>query len=74
MADQEFRVTWEIDILASSHKQAALQALKIQRDPESTETVFKVAKWSGRMMAKTMPIVTFTQEQEIDLSKNEEGE
>jgi hypothetical protein len=71
MADQEFRVTWEIDIIAGSHRQAALMAQKIQRDPESTGTVFKVAKWSGRMMAKTMPIATFTQEQEIDLGKEE---
>ena len=36
------RVKWEIDIDARTAKAAARQALKIQRDPESTATVFEV--------------------------------
>ena len=39
-----YRVTWEIDVDASSAKKAAEDALKIQRDPESTATVFMVGK------------------------------
>lgn len=36
----EYRVVWEIDIEADTPKEAAKKALKIQRDPESTATVF----------------------------------
>lgn len=39
---KEFLVTWEIHILAASHREAAEQALKIQRDPNSIATVFVV--------------------------------
>jgi hypothetical protein len=67
----EFRVTWMIDVTADSHEEAAKIAQAIQRDRNSTALVFKVSKWSGRMMAKTMPIATFTQEQEIDLGKED---
>jgi hypothetical protein len=38
----EYTVTWVIEIEAESHEAAARQALAIQRDPESTATVFKV--------------------------------
>ncbi len=38
----EYRVAWEIDIYATSHREAAQQAWEIQRDPESTATVFDV--------------------------------
>lgn len=37
-----YRVTWEIDIEAGSPQQAAKQALAIQRDPQSTATMFKI--------------------------------
>ena len=37
-----FRVSWHIDIEAGTPKQAAQQALDIQRDPKSTATVFDV--------------------------------
>jgi hypothetical protein len=40
MAD--YRVAWEIDVEAESPRQAAEEALKIQREPQSTTTVFKV--------------------------------
>ena len=36
------RVKWEIDIDARTAKEAARQALRIQRDLESTATVFEV--------------------------------
>ena len=40
MAD--FRVAWEIDVEAETPRQAAEEALKIQRDPDSVATVFEV--------------------------------
>jgi len=43
---QNFRVVWEIDIEEESARDAAEEALKIQRDPESDATVFDV--WSER--------------------------
>lgn len=43
----KYRIVWEIDIEASSHKEAAEEALKIQRDPESLATVFDVIGEDG---------------------------
>lgn len=37
-----YRVRWEIDVEADSPADAAGQASEIQRDPESTATVFMV--------------------------------
>ncbi len=42
----KFRVTWEIDIDPESPRQAAEQALRIQRDPESIATVFGIRKFN----------------------------
>lgn len=39
-----YAVRWEIDIVASSPEEAATQALRIQRDPESVATCFEVAE------------------------------
>ena len=39
---REYHVVWEIDIFAESAEAAAAEALRIQRDPESTATVFDV--------------------------------
>jgi hypothetical protein len=39
-------VTWQIDIEAGSPRQAAQQALDIQRDSESTATYFEVRKFN----------------------------
>lgn len=39
--EKHFRVSWEIDIWAETAEQAAEKALEIQRDPESTATVFE---------------------------------
>jgi hypothetical protein len=41
------RVTWEIDIEADTARAAALRAQEIQRDPESSATVFKVHRENG---------------------------
>ena len=40
--DRPYLVKWEIDIWANSPKEAAKEALKIQRDPNSKAVVFKV--------------------------------
>ena len=37
-----YSVTWEIDIEADSHEEAAAKALAIHRDPDSTATIFYV--------------------------------
>lgn len=39
---KEYRVVWEIDVTARNHKDAATQALEIQRDAGSIATVFDV--------------------------------
>lgn len=40
----EYRVTWTVDITADSPRDAARQALEMQRDAESTATVFEVSE------------------------------
>lgn len=47
MKTKSYRVTWEIDVDASSPRDAAEQALAIQRDVFSDATVFTV-KTAGR--------------------------
>ena len=42
-----YRVIWTIDIEADSPQEAARKALKIQRNPKSTATVFEV-EWRHR--------------------------
>ena len=43
--DNEYKIVWEIDVIASSPEDAAKQALAIQRDPESHALVFHVKNW-----------------------------
>lgn len=38
----QYHVIWEIDLDAESPEDAALQALSIQRDPQSIATMFSV--------------------------------
>jgi len=38
----EYRVTWIIDLDAASHKEAAKEALRIQRDQGSDALIFEV--------------------------------
>ena len=54
----EYRVLWEINIDADNHEDAAQEALRIQRDPESTATIFTVQEISE--------IVTIDLEREED--------
>lgn len=49
----DYRVIWEIDIDADSPQEAATEALRIQRAPYSTATVFKVIESFGIMGDKT---------------------
>ena len=37
-----FKIVWEIEIEAETFEEAAMEALRIQRDTESTATVFQV--------------------------------
>ncbi len=39
---KQYFVTWDIDITAESHEDAARKAAEIQRDPDSTALVFTV--------------------------------
>ena len=39
---KEYRVRWEVDIDATSRREAAQKALEMQRDSQSTATVFDV--------------------------------
>jgi hypothetical protein len=49
-AEKRYRVIWEIDIEGmSSPRQAAREALRIQRDPDSVATFFIVRPMSGRI-------------------------
>ena len=40
--NKHYRVVWEIDVWASTPRKAAEEALKMQRDPKGTATVFDV--------------------------------
>lgn len=51
-----YRVKWEIDIEAGTPEQAAQQALAIQRDPESTATVFEVLGFISPVICKSYRI------------------
>ena len=44
---KEYTVTWKIELYADTPDEAALEALRIQRDPESMATVFDVVPFGG---------------------------
>lgn len=46
-----YLVTWEIEIEASSPKEAAKEALRIQRNPESIATVFDTFDEDGEKVS-----------------------
>jgi len=48
-----YKVRWEIDVDARSHREAARKALKIQRDPESLATVFEVRSFKATRATST---------------------
>ena len=45
---REFVVTWQIQLSATSHKDAAVKALAMQRDPTSIATFFEVVSVGDR--------------------------
>ncbi len=42
-------ISWNIDIEAETPREAAEEALKVQRDPESMATVFEVRDKTGNI-------------------------
>src|SRR2546427_77361 len=46
---KDYHVSWDIDLVADSPTDAARQALRIQRDPDSIATVFDVADEEGNI-------------------------
>lgn len=60
LKSQQYRVVWEIDIVADSAKAAAKKALEIHRDPESLATVFDC--WSERGKGKRIDLTENTVE------------
>lgn len=63
----EYNVRWEIEIYADSAKQAAKEALKIQRDPKSIALVFEVGAVDslGVKQRKTIDLLKHVKKQEI---------
>lgn len=47
-----YRVTWQIDIEADTPEEAAQEALRIQRDPDSIATLFEVFYQDGELVAR----------------------
>jgi hypothetical protein len=48
---KEYRVFWSIELAADSPREAAKEALRIQRDPDSLATFFTVRTLCGRIVA-----------------------
>ena len=51
-----YRVTWQIDIYASSARAAAERAQAIQRDPQSIATIFEVHEMEGSKVVNTKKV------------------
>jgi hypothetical protein len=66
-----YLVTWTIDIEADSPREAAVAALRIQRDPESIATVFKVQESRERLAGTVELLDDGTR---IDLTELDESE
>ncbi len=43
-----YKVIWEIEVDANSHKEAAKEALSIQRDSGNSATVFKIREFGKK--------------------------
>lgn len=53
----EYRVTWVIEVEAESPREAAEEAQRIQRDPDSLATVFVVSEYNnGGEIQKTQSV------------------
>ena len=61
----QFRVSWVIDIEADSAEAAAREALRIQRDPQSIATVFKV-------VATKEGAAVSAQSEQVDLTETDQ--
>jgi len=57
-ANKEYTVAWEIQLDAQSAADAALKALEVQRDPNSTAHVFSVTDKSGCTVLLDLDAVT----------------
>lgn len=57
----EYRVSWAINIIAANAQEAAAEALRIQRDPESTATVFLV-KDKATGVTKSIDLLNYEME------------
>ena len=64
MAD--FKVTWEIDLVAETPEDAARQALAIQRDPKSLATVFDVIDNYTMQEPERIDLIKIDQERSIE--------
>ena len=52
----DYLVVWEINISADTPRDAAQRALEIQRDPNSTATVFRVLVEGGAAFDTTVDV------------------
>ncbi|HUJ77140.1 MAG TPA: hypothetical protein VL359_19900, partial [bacterium] len=52
----EFLVRWEIDMEADTVQQAALEARRIQLDPDSLASIFEVQEESGEWFCLDLPL------------------
>lgn len=57
MKTKTYKVVWEIDLMAENPREAAEQALEIQRDVFSTATVFNVTDSKGKETAIDLEII-----------------
>ena len=62
-----YRVKWEIDVEAKTPREAAEWALRIQRDRESTATVFSVDEWMDSKGLVIKPHTVDLQPDEVQL-------
>lgn len=51
-----YKIMWEVDIDAETPREAALQALVMQRDPTSTATVFDVYHGTSGMFMESIDL------------------
>ncbi len=65
----EYRVVWEIEVYATNPRQAAKEALLIQRDPESRATVFDVYRIDTTEEADALTLLAQSEPVRIDLEK-----
>ena len=54
---REYLVTWEIQVKACTHREAAEEALKVQRDPDSIATVFFVVEQDEQQSGKQIDLL-----------------